>query len=113
MKKISTTPKQIALEYDGVNLNGELYRIDSQLLCLKAKLGGELELLCDRSGESYRQALDNDLVLYISDGLWDVQSQRTTINNLDIIEFFDGFVDLDYILQSEVESIKADYHTKE
>ena len=33
--------------------------------------------------------------------------------NLDVIEFFDGFIDLEFMFQSELESIQLDYHTKE
>lgn len=48
--------------------------------------------------------------MHISDGLWDTQSQSLDFDNLDIIESFNGFIDLSEILRSEVESIKLDYH---
>ena len=30
-----------------------------------------------------------------------------------VVEYFDGFIDLHYILESEIESIRSDYHTKD
>ncbi|TLD81096.1 hypothetical protein LS68_006045 [Helicobacter sp. MIT 05-5293] len=112
MRKISSTPKDFCLALDHAKLEGQIYRINSQILCLEGKLLGEIELICDRTGESFIQTLDNPLVLYISDGIWDTQSQSQKIDSFDVIEFFDGFVDLNYILESEIESIKSDYHTK-
>lgn len=113
IKKISTEPKDIALERDGIIMEGKLYRLDSTLLKLESSLRGQIELICDRSGEAYMQALDMPLVLYISDGLWDMQSQSKKLDSFEVIEFFDGFVDLGYILESEITSIKSDYHIKD
>lgn len=112
MRKISSTPKDFCLTLDNAKLEGQIYRINSQILCLKGKLLGEIELICDKTGENFIQTLDNPLVLYISDGIWDTQSQSQKIDSFDVIEFFDGFVDLNYILESEIESIKLDYHIK-
>lgn len=112
-RKVASTPKDIALECGGVRLEGQLERVDSTLLRLSARMCGELELICDSSGESYMQELDEPLVLYISEGLWDMQSQSKKLESFDVIEFFDGFVDLHYILESEIESIRSDYHTKD
>lgn len=113
MRKISSAPKDIALNIDGVNLEGRIYRLDSQLLRLESRIYGELELICDNSGEEYLHKLDEPLVLYISDGIWDTQSQNKKLESFEVIEFFDGFVDLHYILESEIESIRSDYHTKD
>ncbi|PAF47151.1 hypothetical protein BKH46_05445 [Helicobacter sp. 12S02634-8] len=113
MRKITQTPKPFTLESEGVTLSGELTRKTSKLFCMRASLKGALEVVCDLSGEQFFQAIDTDLVLYISDGLWDMQSQNLKLDDFDVIEFFDGFIDMDFILHSEIESIKMDYHTKE
>lgn len=110
-RKITSSPKTFSLESDGLELSGTLVRVDSQICKLDGRLNGELELVCDRSGEVFMKHFDESLVLYISDGLWDTQSQ-SKLNSLDVIEFFDGFIDVEYILQSEIESIKMDYHIK-
>ena len=112
-KKITAQPKEVSLELEGVRLSGELYRLDSTMLCLKGKLSGEIWLVCDYSGEEFKERLDNPLVLYISDGFWDTQSQSKKLESFEVIEFFEGFVDLHYILESEIESLRSDYHVKE
>lgn len=113
MKKCTPTPKDVALSIGNVHLQARLFRVDSQMLRLEGNISGELELTCDVSGEDYTQRLDYPLVLYIADGLWSMQSQSKKLDSFEVIEFFDGFVDLHYILESEIESIKSDYHTKD
>ena len=93
-----------------MKLSGEISAKSGNLFYLQARLAGDLKLVCDRSGEEFLQKIDEELVLYISDGMWDIQSQN--FETFDVIEFFDGFIDLDYILESEIESIQSDYHIK-
>ncbi len=110
-RKIFRTPKVFEVSSEGLCLSGHIIHKQGGLFCLEGRLVGEILLICDRSGEEFLHKVDEDLVLYISDGFWDTQSQR--FESLDIIEFFDGFIDLDYILRSEIESIRLGYHTKE
>ncbi|WP_104760804.1 hypothetical protein [Helicobacter cetorum] len=111
MRKITpNAPKQVSLEYEGVVLEGEVMRVNAKLFCLKARLKGELMLACNMSGEEFKKNIDEPLVLHISDGMWGMQSQSLGFDNLDVIESFNGFIDLSEILRSEVESIKLDYH---
>lgn len=121
MRKFSHTPKDIALSIDNegegitehITLEGQIKRIDSKMLCLNAQVFGQIELVCDLSGELFEKHIDYPLVLYISDGIWDTQSQSKGFDSFEVIEFFDGFVDLGYILESEIASLKSDYHTKD
>lgn len=110
-KKITLSPKSFSIESEGLRLSGTLVRVDSQIFKLDGRLSGDLELICDRSGEEFMKHFDESLVLYISNGIWDTQSQ-SKLDSLDVIEFFDGFIDVEYILQSEIDSIKMDYHIK-
>ena len=120
MRKISSSPKDIALSIDNegktiteyITLKGQIKRIDSQILQLNGNISGQLELVCDNSGEMYAETINYPLVLYISDGIWDSQSQSKRLDSFDVIEFFDGFIDLHYILESEITSIRSVYHTK-
>ncbi|PAF48883.1 hypothetical protein BKH41_04440 [Helicobacter sp. 12S02232-10] len=113
MRKITQTPKEFSLKSEGLVLKGEISRKASKLFRMDASLSGTLELICDMSGDSFLKEFSDSLVLYISDGLWDMQSQSLKFDDFDVIEFFDGFIDIGYILESEIESIKMDYHTKE
>jgi hypothetical protein len=49
--------------------------------------------------------LDEKLELTLSDGIYDEDD-----NLLDVIEFFEGYIDIDEIIESEVASIKSDFH---
>lgn len=113
-RKVRNCVRTFLLTKDNLTLSGEVSfkrRVqDIDLFLLKAKLSGDIEVTCDKSGEKFVKKIDEDLVLYIADGIWDMQSQNESI---DVVEFFDGFIDLDYILQSEIDSIQLDYHIKE
>ncbi|OBV29407.1 hypothetical protein BKN38_07290 [Helicobacter sp. CLO-3] len=111
MRKIHATPRDFRLEKDGVVFHGSISVKSQNLYLLQARLEGQISLVCDRSGEEFSKALNDDLVLYIADGFCDTQSQ--SFDTFDVIEFFDGFIDLDYILESEIASIQSDYHTKD
>jgi len=113
MKKITKQPKNVELCYENVHLKAQLSRLDDRMLRLDGEIFGEIELICDISGEAYIKSLKQPLVLYISDGFWDAQSQSKKLQSFDVIEFFDGFIDLDYISQSEIEIIRSDYHIKD
>ncbi|MDO7252597.1 hypothetical protein Q5I06_01520 [Helicobacter sp. faydin-H76] len=113
MRKITQLPKTFSITSDGIELKGQIYRKTSKIFQMEAILKGSLELICDISGDLFVKFFEQPLVLYISDGIWDIQSQNSRLDDFDIIEFFDGFVDVEYILQSEIESIKMDYHIKE
>ncbi len=110
-RKIAFQPKAFFIQNETLVFEGEVKRIGDKLFRVNAILNGELKLVCDRSGEEYFQKIEEDLVLYISNGIWDTQSQK--VDDLDVIEFFDGFIDFEYILQSEIDLIQMQYHIKE
>ncbi len=104
LSKISTTPKDFQAEFEGLSLCGSLERISKDVVALKARLKGEIELACDRCGKSFTLPQDQELDLKLSDSLIETQ------DDLDIIEFLDGIIDIEYIIQSEIESQKALYN---
>jgi uncharacterized metal-binding protein YceD (DUF177 family) len=104
LSKISTTPKDFQTEFEGLSLCGSLERISKDVVALKARLKGEIELACDRCGKSFTLLQDQELDLKLSDSLIETQ------DDLDIIEFLDGIIDIEYIIQSEIESQKALYN---
>lgn len=99
-------------ENETVQLRGKLTRLDNGLFKLDSNFSAYLELVCSRSGDIFYKNIESDLILLFSDGLWKYQSQ-TDNDILDVIEFFDGFIDLAYSIESEVQSIKLDYIIKE
>lgn len=66
MRKFSHTPKDIELTLNSegelvaehITLKGHIKRVDSKILYLDAKVFGEIELICDSSGETYVKEID-------------------------------------------------------
>jgi len=77
---------------------------DRNLVELKALMKGDVELFCDRCGSLYRQPINEDLTLHLTDKI------PQDKDDLDIIEFLDGVVDISYIFESERESLSQVYH---
>jgi len=102
--KVGSSAKPFECTLDGVTLNGTLKKSGYRLVALKAKLNGEINLDCDRCGKTYLHSLDSDLGLSLSD---EVLKDK---DDLDIIEFLDGVIDISYILGSEINAQKSTYH---
>ncbi|PAF51750.1 hypothetical protein BKH43_00500 [Helicobacter sp. 13S00401-1] len=99
-------------ESESVKLVGEIFFDElTKLVKFEGALHATLNLICVRSGEEFVKNITNPLTLYISDGIYDSKDGNNE-HILDIIEFFNGYVDLKEICLSEVESIRLDYHIK-
>jgi len=102
--KVGATPKPFLLTQDTVHFEGSLAKISAHRVGLKGTLLGHMTLECDRCGSAYDQPLEESLSLHISDRV--VQDKE----DLDIIEFLDGMIDLMYVFQSETNALAGDYH---
>ena len=102
--KVGISPKPFSLEHRGIRLQGTLQKKAPHRVELTATLCGNLPLECDRCGTPYNQRLDEPLTLQISDEV--VQDK----DNLDIIEFLDGRIDLLSLIESEINALEGDYH---
>jgi len=102
--KIGSTAKPIEVTSKGVKLDGTLQKSGYHQVTLDAHMSGDFALDCDRCGDTYTQTLDNKLRLKLSDLVSEDK------DDLDIIEFLDGEIDLSYILESEITSIESSYH---
>lgn len=102
--KIGSTAKPIELSLEGVKLEGTLKKSGYHQVTLDAHMSGSIELDCDRCGDTYNYDVDNKLQLRLSD----IVSEDK--DDLDIIEFLDGEIDLSYILQSEINTFKNAYN---
>lgn len=96
-------PFEIKKEY--LKFSGNLKRVSSNLIDCTASIEGSLAHNCDRCGEDIKLNLDENLKLIISDGIY--KDSEETLD--DVVEFFDGFVDLDEVFISEIEAYKSDY----
>lgn len=102
--KIGSTAKPIELSLEGVKLEGTLKKSGYHQVTLDAHMSGSIELDCDRCGDTYNYDVDNKLQLRLSD----IVSEDK--DDLDIIEFLDGEIDISYILQSEINTFKNAYN---
>jgi uncharacterized metal-binding protein YceD (DUF177 family) len=102
--KIGQSAKPFELTVDGVNLKGTLAKSGYHRIRLEGDLDGQVELLCDRCGDVYHYDMKSPLHLTLSDELVETE------DDLDIIEFIDGVVDLEFIVQSEIASVENSFH---
>lgn len=110
-KKISFSPKNfsfnlVADTYD-VRVTGSVVRTDDGLFKIDSKVVGKLFLICYLSGDEFVREYDETMLFFAKDGFCDRDE-----NNLYVIEFLDGYIDLEYIFRSELDSIQLDYHSK-
>jgi len=102
--KIGSTAKPIELSSEGLKLVGTLQKSGYHRVTLDAQLSGCLELSCDRCGDTFNSGIDTQLKLKLSDLVSEDK------DDLDIIEFLDGKIDILYILQSEINTFKSTYN---
>lgn len=102
--KIVSTPMPIETSVEGVSFVGTLKKSGYHQVLLSGQMAGSLELNCDRCGQAYSYPIDNALSLKLSDIISEDK------DDLDIIEFLDGEIDMDYILQSEINTFKSAYN---
>jgi uncharacterized metal-binding protein YceD (DUF177 family) len=102
--KIGQTSKPFDLTVKGVNLEGTLTKSGYHRLRLEGNLSGQVELSCDRCGDAYQYDMKSPLRLTLLDEVIETE------DDLDIIEFIDGIIDLEFIVQSEISSIENSFH---
>ncbi len=106
LRKISKTPLDFDVKSDKIAFKGFLQYDSNRLILLRASLVGSLDMVCDICGSDFVLELDEGVEFFISDGIYKSNQDEF----LDVVEIFNSFVDLDEILNSELESIKSDYH---
>ena len=90
-----------------ISLKGEINK-ERSLYKFVGIFEGNIELTCDSCSEEYQNSVNDEITLWFSDG--EYSSSGNNDDNRDVIEFFDGFIDFDEVIISEIESIKLDYH---
>lgn len=106
LRKIGKIASEFEVKSDEITFKGYLQYDTNRLILLRAKLSGNLQTRCDICAKDFILEVDEDIKLFISDGIYKSDSEEL----LDIIEVYDSMVDLEDILKSEVELIKSDYH---
>jgi len=107
LRKVTKTPLDFEVKSDEITFKGYLQYHEGKLILLKARINGFLIKSCDICAENFKLEVDEEVEFFISDGLY---KDNGTIE-LDVVESFNGNVDIDELLNSEIELIKSDYHS--
>ena len=102
--KVGSTAKPVELEVQGIKLEGTLQKSGYHRVALDAQITGNLMLDCDRCGQTFDYDMSNPLKLTLSDKVSEDK------DDLDIIEFLDGVIDITYIVESEINAIEGAFH---
>ena len=104
-KKVGFNKKEITISKQKLNLSGDLKRSKENLVDFDARLQGSVQVECSRCGKEFGLDVDEKLDLKLSDGVY-----RGFDEEADVIEFYDGSIDMQEIIDSEEASIQLDYH---
>ncbi|MBE0491671.1 MAG: DNA-binding protein [Sulfurospirillum sp.] len=103
-KKITSNAITFETKQDAIKFFGTAKRDSKDLVTCRAKLQGKVTHICDRCGEDFDLILDEELELLVCDGVY------AKSDSLDVIEFYEGVLDFDALLMSELEAIKSGYN---
>jgi len=106
LRKVRQTPLDFEVKSNEITFKGYLQYHSGKLILLKADLSGFITKPCDSCAEEFKMPTDEKVEFFISDGIY---MDNNSIE-LDVVESFDGTVDIDELLNSEIELIKSDYH---
>ncbi|MDD3323608.1 MAG: DNA-binding protein [Sulfurospirillaceae bacterium] len=104
-KKIPLSGISFEVSLNDVKFVGNAKKNDSSLVVCKGKLIGSAPHICDRCGETHTISLNEEVEVYANDGIYSHSEEL-----LNVIEFFDGAINFDTMLQSELEAFMSDYH---
>jgi len=102
-RKISNQAKNFELSKDLIKFRGSFSKIKNNLVEINGEIKGNISLVCSRCGCEFDEDLKQELELLVSDGI----INHHELKSIDVIEMKD-FLDFDFILNSELESIKSD-----
>jgi hypothetical protein len=102
-RKVGKDANFFELKDEKLTFSGSFRRVSNSIVRLDYKLNGELLHSCDACAEDFWLKICEESSLEVSNGRYDG-------DDIDVVETFDGFINFDEIFQSEVESIKSDYH---
>ncbi len=107
LRRVTKTPLDFEIKSNEITFKGYLEYYMGKLILLKAKLSGSLYKDCDICAEEFILSLDENIEFFINDGIFEDDGSI----DLDVVESFDGAVEIEELLHSEIELIKSDYHS--
>ncbi len=107
LRRVTKTPLDFEVRSDEITFKGYLEYHKGKLILLKAKLSGFIQKDCDVCAEEFKMSIDENIEFFISDGIFEDDGSI----DLDVVESFDGEVEIEELLHSEIELIKSDYQS--
>ena len=102
--KITSSPKNYHIDIEDIGADVVLSKNKSNLVKADIELSGKIALECNRCLGQYDKIIQDKLELVLSD------KEYTGRDSLDVIEFFDGKIDIDFLINSEIQLYKDDYN---
>ncbi len=102
-RKVSKDRSPFSLQIDSLEINGNFKKIKDNEVNLSLNIQGFIKHPCDICGEEFELECQESSTLLVSDGEYNGEE-------LDVVESFDHYVNIDDIVKSEIESFKSDYH---
>jgi len=102
-RKIPSQSKHFELSKNLIKFYGSFSKVKTNLVKIDGKIEGGVLLNCSRCGIEFNKSLEQKLEILVSDG----PVNHHELNNFDIIEM-ENYIDFDFIVESEIESIKSD-----
>ena len=92
---------------EGVHFCGEAKQISKHLVECKGVLKGVVAHNCDRCAEEFELKVDESVEVFAHEGFYKDKEGEPLLN---IVEFFDGYIDFTMLGQSELEAFRSGYH---
>jgi len=106
-KKIPTTGVSFEVSLEDIIVAGNATKIDKTMVRVDGTMCGKVVHACDRCAMEFDLSINEKVEVFASDGLYEDKNGEDLLN---IVEFFDGSINFDTILQSELEALRSDYH---
>ncbi len=104
-RKVPQINKELEFNYNSVKIEGTFCRRSQSLVKIDAVLKGSTDIDCCRCGITEQIEVDEELQLLLSDGLYKGDESEYLL-----IEVENSLIDFNEIIESELNSIKSDYH---
>ena len=102
-RKISKEESPFTKKIDNLTVTGYMKKLRDNEVKVSLNINGILKHNCDSCGKEFDLVCLETPTLLISDGEYKG-------SQIDVIESFDHYIDIDYIIKSEIEAFKSDYH---
>ena len=104
-RKVPQISKELEIIHNSVKIEGTFCKISQSLVKVDAELKGSTDVDCCRCGATEMIEVDEKLHLLLSDGVY-----KKDESDYLVIEIEDSLINFEDIIESELNSIRSDYH---